>query len=638
MKYKILTSVLAIAICLSSFSPALAIYDRPSKDTIASDFVATNAQRPKLLVNGERFSQIKAEYANSNTTKSMFEQAKKQADLLLQTSTPKAAPKVGNWSLGRNVTENMLTLGVAYYVTEDKVYAKRAIKELIWACLIKNWNTTHYLDVAEMAVGVGIGYDWFYEEMTPCEQRFIRKAIVRNALRPTLAHYRANSFNGKLASDNNWNTVINSGVATAAIAIMDDPEYTELASECISHALKNLEYVLAEYAPDGGWHEGLTYWDYSYSFHVYLASTMLHAFDTDYGVYSQVPGIEKTPYFLAYMKGSGGIFNIHDADNIRVSTPGVLWHAALYEKPDLTTLYLKQSEMLGDTLGAKELLWIDFSHQDTYVDTPKDALFGNVEIASFRTSWFDKNALCASIHGGANNAVHGQLDSGTFVLDALGERWVEDVGKDNYSLDGFWQYNETGKRWNYYVNRAEGHNTVVINPVLSADQRANAFSKITEFKGNYDLSYAVMDMTQAHRPHVSTALRGMIFHRPTNTVTIQDAITADKAIDFWWFVHTKSDIIISNDGKTATFVKNNKRLVLSILDGSNTGALFKKMDAVSLVRPHTTGQKNLSDYQKLYINISNASNINLAIGMRAYNNLDETPLLFPPLSPLSGLR
>ena len=54
-------------------------------------------------------------------------------------------------------------------------------------------------------------------------------------------------------------------------------------------------------------------------------------------------------------------------------------------------------------------------------------------------------AHCLRIHpsfflfcqGGKNGCTHGHLDLGSFVLDALGERWSMDFGGDDYALPGY---------------------------------------------------------------------------------------------------------------------------------------------------------------------------------------------------------
>lgn len=47
---------------------------------------------------------------------------------------------------------------------------------------MKDWNPSHFFDVAEIAAAVATGYDWLYQTLTPerrtmCEQAIIEKAL-----------------------------------------------------------------------------------------------------------------------------------------------------------------------------------------------------------------------------------------------------------------------------------------------------------------------------------------------------------------------------------------------------------------------------------------------------------------------------
>ena len=89
---------------------------------------------------------------------------------------------------------------------------------------------------------------------------------------------------------------------------------------------------------------------------------------------------------------------------------------------------------------------------------PLDKLFRGIDVAFFRSAGNDKDAFFVGFKGGDNKANHSHLDLGTFVLDALGQRWALDLGSDDYNLPGYF-----GKqRWNYYRLRTEGHNTLTI--------------------------------------------------------------------------------------------------------------------------------------------------------------------------------
>ena len=97
---------------------------------------------------------------------------------------------------------------------------------------------------------------------------------------------------------------------------------------------------------------------------------------------------------------------------------------------------------------------------------PLDKYFRGAEVAVLRSDWDNPKALFVGFKAGDNKANHSHLDLGSFVFDAAGARWAMDLGADDYNLPGYFG----AQRWNYYRLRAEGQNTLVINPDRGPDQ------------------------------------------------------------------------------------------------------------------------------------------------------------------------
>ena len=60
-------------------------------------------------------------------------------------------------------------------------------------------------------------------------------------------------------------------------------------------------------------------------------------------------------------------------------------------------------------------------------------MYQMMNTATFRTGW-TKSDIVACLHGGAVDEPHGHEDNGTFMLDALGERWICELPKEDYNL------------------------------------------------------------------------------------------------------------------------------------------------------------------------------------------------------------
>lgn len=214
-----------------------------------------------------------------------------------------------------------------------------------------------------------------------------------------------------------------------------------------------------------------------------------------------------------------------------------------------------------------------------------------------------------------NGAPHGDLDIGSFVLDANGVRWASDLGSEDYNLPGFWEMGEEGRRWTYYRKRTEGHNSIVINPSAMPEQKVTAVSKIVKFEDNREQgAYAIADMTEAYKDSVVSAQRGVALLDGRRQFLVQDEIQAKLPSELYWFMHTKAQINIEPDGKTAVLSSGGQRLQVQLLAPAE--AAFSVMDAVPLsTSPNPEGQTVNTGMKKLTIHLQNRKNTTISVRM-----------------------
>jgi hypothetical protein len=55
-------------------------------------------------------------------------------------------------------------------------------------------------------------------------------------------------------------------------------------------------------------------------------------------------------------------------------------------------------------------------------------------------------------------AMFQDLDAGQFVYSAAGQRWIADLGPDNYALPGY--FGPLEGRYQYYRKNSHGHNVL----------------------------------------------------------------------------------------------------------------------------------------------------------------------------------
>jgi hypothetical protein len=167
------------------------------------------------------------------------------------------------------------------------------------------------------------------------------------------------------------------------------------------------------------------------------------------------------------------------------------------------------------------------------------------------------NAWYVGFKGGDNRANHAHLDLGTFVLDALGQRWVCDLGPDDYNLPDYFGK----KRWDYYRLRTEGHNTLSID---NANQPPTAKAPLIAYSSTPDRAYAVADLSNAY-PDAEHVVRGVaLLHR--NSVLVQDEFTADKELPLVWAIHTQAEVSLSDARNVATLHRGDESIEMRILE------------------------------------------------------------------------
>ena len=384
-----------------------------------------------------------------------------------------------------------------------------------------------------MTAAFGIGYDWLYDQWTADQRQVLRTAIVELGLQPGLKVYRRTS-GGWHTSQHNWNQVCNGGMTIGALAIAD--EQPQLAGEILEQALRSVPRAMQHFAPDGAWGEGPGYWSYATQYNVAMIAALESALGTDYGL-SAIPGFAEAGTFPDLCHRSAG----PDVRLCRCPRRHASPAAAVLVRPQVQPARVcRVSRSPMPSRRPMDLVFYEpRGHQFDLATLPLDKYFRESEVGMFRSAWNDRNALWVAFKAGSNAVNHSHLDLGTFVLEALGERWFVDLGSDDYNLPGYFG----SQRWDYYRLRAEGHNTLVINPGQGPDQDPRAATKIVRFQaaGDAGSRSAVLDLTPAYAAHATKVLR-TISMQDRRWVTIRDELETKAPADVWSMLHTPATI------------------------------------------------------------------------------------------------
>lgn len=540
-------------------------------------------ERPMLLASAEAFEKINMLRESSEEYKKLYNKVIENADKYLEGELPEYNKSDGlRFSGAYTIEAALLRLMFAYKVTGDTVYAERARLYIEQGISYKDWNTSHFLDTAALAKGFGIAYDWGYDYFDEDLKSRMAETMLTHALNYAIARYESSTVNWD-KWDNNWNFVCNCGMTAAALAIAE--RYPEQCGKVIAGSLNSLDYCLAALEPDGGWYEGYGYWKYGVSNLIAQTAMLESAMGDTFGITND-SGMKKTAYYPIYMTGStGNAFNYADGGSDRVSVPELLYFGRIYGNEELINERCYELFKQNFTPDLTDLIWL--AALDVIPQNPEPPnielikYFRGDETVTMRSEWDNTNAMFAGIHGGKVNANHAQMDKGSFVFEQNGVRWAIDLGSDNYNLYNY--FDKTNYRWWYYRNRAEGHNTIIVNPSEHTvfQQELDADARVINTKSTASAMSAVMDMASAYSEDTDACIRGIKLDTKNDIFIVQDEISfKNEDNEIYWFMHTKADIDIAANGKSAVLSSGTERVYVQIL-GANTLA-FDKMAAVPL--------------------------------------------------------
>lgn len=594
----------------------------PPKDDIIDRL---NRRHPRLLITDDSNARIKDPIRKGGQASRWHESLLSQAEALLSQEPLRYEIPDGLrlLSVSRGVQARIYVLALLHCLDGGRRYAERAWRELEAAAQFPDWNPRHFLDTAEMTHAFAIGYDWLHGEWGERQLQILRDAIVEKGLKPALQCYRGEANYGWwVRSEHNWNQVCNGGISVGALAVAD--ELPELAGEVLHSALLSLKLSMSRFAPDGAWAEGPGYWNYATSYNVLLLAALETALGSDFG-YSGALGFSETGLFPIYLTGPSGLsFNFADCHEEIGYAPQMLWLARKFDRP--TYAWFELQTVVPEPL---DLVWFyEHPKSPNEVGIPLDKHFRNVEVVTMRGAWDDRDATFVGFKAGDNSVNHSNLDVGTFVLDVMGHRWAVDLGADDYNLPEYFG----GKRWTYYRMRAEGHNTLVINPGEGPDQDPKAVTRISRFGSKRDSAYAIADLTPAYGRDARAVMRG-IWLQDRQLILIQDELRMRQASDVWWFMHTRSRIEEMAGGRDVVLTQGGARLWARIIQPED--ARFGVMDAVPLptsVNPQ--GQSNNEGVHKLSIHLKGVAEARVAVSLAPFTE-GKSPQNSHPIAPLA---
>lgn len=492
---------------------------------------------PRLLVKQGEEQKIKSGLAHNPEILRLHEYLLRQCDAFAM-KPMLTYKKEGKrlLAVSREALRLIFYLSYAYRMTGEEKYLLRAEQEMIAVCSFDDWNPSHFLDTGEMTMAVALGYDWLFDKLSTDTRKLVKEAILNKGFAPS----RDKRYNWFLSASNNWNQVCNAGLVYGALAVLED--HPGEAREIIERALSTVGLTLKGYAPDGAYPEGYNYWGYGTTFQVLMNAALESALGSDGGL-SEAEGFLASARFMQFMTGTTGkCFNFSDSRESVFALPAMYWFADKLQDPSLLwnekdilsraelsfsdeeNRFLPLIPIYGSQYKMKELM------------PPATKLWvgnGQTPVVLIRTGWQDGEGFYLGIKGGTASTSHAHMDAGSFVFDALGVRWVQDLGmQEYYSLEkenvDLWNSSQEGQRWDVFRYNNLAHSTLTVNGkyhrvkgfvpvtnIYSDDHKLGASLEMTELFGG-DLKSAVREVALINEKYLSVTDRVQADDQPAS--------------------------------------------------------------------------------------------------------------------------
>jgi hypothetical protein len=500
-------------------------------------------EHPRLLVRKDGLAAFR-ERLTRGALPRVLADVRSQADQLL--NIPAKPPSASRaLSSARQVERRVILLAAAYLATADKRYANAAYEQMMGLGDFDSWvDPVHVaaakgadLMTASACLSIGLGYDWTYDALTDQQRERLRNMLVTRGLIPYINAVEQSAWWAR--AYHNWNAVTNGGCAIGALAILgEDPA----AEKALSLARSNIVYFWNALAADGGWNEGLAYWQYAMEHALLFAACLRNVVGTDDGVFSR-PGVRQTGYFPI-------LFTASDGNSVAFCDDG------LSGAPSIPIFYLLASEFNDPAFAwqrrnfakgaeALDLFWMPEPQPDfDPASLPKAQLFHSIGWAMMRKGPGQPDQdIYLAFKSGDLQTNHSHADLNSFVLVAFGDRLLIDPGAGAY-VPGYF----SPKRYQFYHASTRGHNTLLVN---GQGQDSTTKGEIAEFESTPEYDWLLGRAGSCYGDALEVFDRVVVFVDHKYFVLMDD-VRAPTDSEFRWLLHTRAQVAGTDWGATIT--------------------------------------------------------------------------------------
>ena len=230
------------------------------------------AAHPRILAGKDDFARLR-------NTPEMPAMVQARKDLITNADKYVRSAKLKGWGgqdpsgLGyaRETIDRIITLVVAFRMTGKEDYRLSALKYIQRLDTAKSGRLRpenelrgFWLTDGEECAGIAIAYDWMYDSLSEAERKMLVDLCQKRLLAIGLRDCRKEGQWWFAKRFSNWNAVCAGGLGMLCLAMYED---SPAARKILPHVEESLgEFMTPLKDTDGGWPEGLGYWNYGMSF------------------------------------------------------------------------------------------------------------------------------------------------------------------------------------------------------------------------------------------------------------------------------------------------------------------------------------------------------------------------------------
>lgn len=538
-------------------------YQRPSQEELLK-IIQNNPLKgvhPRLIATKEDFEEVKRKIPTDEFMTKLYNDLIKEADKLVNDPTAikyELRDGVRLMYVAKELIDKFSILGIAYHLTGDKKYADRALIDIEAVSTFPDWNPSHRMDAGVMFHATSLAYDWFYHEMDDETRKAFLNSIIQNGcLLYNEAYMPGGGVMGtELINPGNHNPVHNGGAIMAGIALSD--EIPEISAYLMHHAIRASETIMPTNGSGGLSFEGANYAGLKNEFMSRQFASMDKYFGHLY-TFDKVAGVKETLFGQYALQHALRSFDPEEPGSAGRSKTDLrnhhVWFANYFDQYAELKACLEGLEINLDVGDGQILLYYNPEKMNSAIasDSALDGYGPEWPIFTSRTNHLGKQSAYFASKGNWDWSGHRQINAGTFIYFQNGVEWALDLGSYSYEL-----YKDSYGKYNYYLNRAEGHNCVVVNPSVDDDQYKDASTKYEKVETSPRGSIAVLDMKPSYEERVNTYKRGFFFTDDRESLVIRDELNlhTDKENEVYWVMQTLENAVADETGVTLTSTIN----------------------------------------------------------------------------------